>query len=84
MSPDENINSVVNMMDALTSAPDKYIALQNLKSAVFSIHPSALDRVNASPSIVRMGNAARKKNKQADKDATGRKFVSNTDRQTDG
>jgi len=45
MSPDESINSVVNLLDALPSAPDKYQALQNLKTAVFAIHPSALHRV---------------------------------------
>jgi len=45
MSPDENVNSVVNMLDALPSAPDKYQALQNLKTAVFAIHPSALHTV---------------------------------------
>ena len=45
MSPDENLNSVINLMEGLPSAPDKYIALQNLRTAVFTIHPSALDRV---------------------------------------
>ena len=46
MSPDENVNSIVNMLDALPSAPDKYQALQNLKTAVFAIHPSALHTVS--------------------------------------
>ena len=45
MSPDENVNSVVNLLDALPSAPDKYVALQQLKTAIFAIHPTALDRV---------------------------------------
>jgi len=45
MSPDESVNNVLNMMDALPSAPDKFQALQNLKTAVFAIHPSALDQV---------------------------------------
>lgn len=45
MSPDENLNSVINLMDALPSAADKYVALQNLKTAVFAVHPSALNRV---------------------------------------
>ena len=47
MSPDESINSVVNLLDALPSAPDKYQALLNLKTAVFAIHPSALHRVTS-------------------------------------
>jgi len=45
MSPDENVNSVINSMEALANAPDKYLALQNLKTAVYAVHPSALDRV---------------------------------------
>ena len=45
MSPDESVNNVLNMMDALPSAPDKFQALQNLKTAVFAIHPSALNQV---------------------------------------
>jgi len=54
MSPDENVNSVVNLLDALPSAPDKYVALQQLKTAIFAIHPTALDRVvpNVSFNIV--------------------------------